>query len=72
LIYWVHIELVYGNWLGPWKENLTIPQTAALAVGVGALMLGLSVAKTQWKSWRRVVPATLGYYFSTTRRVSGD
>ena len=22
LVYWVHIELVYGRWFGFWKENL--------------------------------------------------
>ena len=27
LVYWVHIELVYGRWLYFWKENLDVAQT---------------------------------------------
>src|SRR3984957_15730655 len=27
LVYWVHIELVYGSWLGVLKEQLTVGQT---------------------------------------------
>ena len=26
LVYWVHIELVYGRWFGIWKEALSVPQ----------------------------------------------
>ena len=26
LVYWVHIEIVYGRWLGIWKEALSVPQ----------------------------------------------
>lgn len=49
LIYWVHTELVYGRWFGAWKEALPAPQTAMMAVGIIALMVGLSVARTGWK-----------------------
>lgn len=45
LVYWVHIELIYGRWLWFFKENLTAPQTAAVAVGVILLMLGIALAK---------------------------
>ena len=31
LVYWVHIELVYGRWFWFWKEKLTIEQCAAVA-----------------------------------------
>jgi fucose 4-O-acetylase-like acetyltransferase len=48
LVYWVHIELVYGRWFGLWKENLTAPQTIAAAAGVIALMVLISVAQTEW------------------------
>ena len=51
LVYWVHVELVYGRWLWFWKENLTVANTAAVAVAVIVLMLGLSVLKTHW--WAR-------------------
>ena len=54
LVYWVHIELVYGRWLGYFKENLTEAQTALMAVCVIILMLGLSLMRTNWaavKTW---------------------
>lgn len=52
LIYWTHTELVYGRWLGAWKENLSTPQTVAVAIAVIALMLGLSLASTHWRQIR--------------------
>ena len=49
LVYWVHIELVYGRWL-PWcKNNLDVGQTALAAVVLIALMLLLAAAKTYRK-----------------------
>jgi hypothetical protein len=47
LVYWVHIELVYGRWLWFLKNNLTVVQTAATACGVILLMLAISTAKTR-------------------------
>jgi uncharacterized membrane protein len=46
LVYWVHIELVYGRWL-PWcKNNLDVPQTAlAAGIIIGAMLL-LATVKT--------------------------
>lgn len=68
LVYWVHIELVYGRALGVFKESLTVPQTASLAVAVIALMLAISWARTNW--------ATVRAFFRTPEpspdRVSGD
>jgi hypothetical protein len=52
LVYWVHVELIYGRWLWFWKENLTIGQTAAAAAALILLMLALSVVRTNWKNWR--------------------
>jgi uncharacterized membrane protein len=72
LVYWVHIELVYGRLLGSWKDSLSTAETVAVAVAVTVLMLGLSVIRTQWKTWKVSVPVALDYYFSTARRVSGD
>jgi uncharacterized membrane protein len=46
LVYWVHIELVYGRWFGAWKEKLNIYQCAAAAAVVILLMIGLSVLRT--------------------------
>ena len=52
LVYWVHIELVYGRWLGFWKESLSGEQTLMAAVGVIALMLLLSVVRTNFPKIR--------------------
>lgn len=46
LVYWVHIELVYGRWLWFYKTNLTEMQTAAAAICIILLMLALSTLKT--------------------------
>jgi uncharacterized membrane protein len=52
LVYWVHIELVYGRWFGNWKERLDTNETALLAVIVVVLMVLLSVGETWWKKFR--------------------
>ncbi|MBI3208073.1 MAG: DUF1624 domain-containing protein [Candidatus Solibacter usitatus] len=52
LIYWVHTELVYGRWLGQWKETLSTPQTVAASAAVIALMLGVSVVQSRWSEVR--------------------
>ena len=48
MIYWVHIELVYGRWFWFWKENLSVAQTSVVVAAVILLMLGLSVCQTRW------------------------
>ena len=55
LVYWVHIELVYGRALGVLKESLTLAQTMAMAIGVIVLMLGISLARTNWPASGRLV-----------------
>lgn len=47
LIYWVHIELVYGRWAEPFKGKTSLGMTALFALAVIVLMIGLSVAKTR-------------------------
>lgn len=71
LVYWVHIELVYGRWLGAWKERLTLEQTTLAAVGMIGLMLLLSVVRTNFTNIRG---ALAGLWQSTPEpeRVSGD
>jgi len=64
LVYWVHIELVYGRWL-PWcKNNLDVGQTVLAVAALTALMLLLATAKTYRKDiaayvsgWRWAWPA---------------
>jgi uncharacterized membrane protein len=50
LVYWVHIELVYGRWFGFWKEALTVQQVVIFSVALLALMTLLSVLRTRRKS----------------------
>jgi fucose 4-O-acetylase-like acetyltransferase len=70
LVYWVHVELVYGRTLGYFKESLTIAQTSVLAVLVILAMLGFSFARTNWAATK----AFFGNWFSAPApdRVSGD
>ena len=53
LVYWVHIELVYGRWFGNWKESLTYGQCAIAAGVLTAAMLALSAASTHWH-WKGI------------------
>jgi hypothetical protein len=71
LVYWVHIELVYGRWLYFWKENLDVTQTVVAAVFVILLMLVLSILRTNRDLWRSIVSA-MPWYTSVPKRVSGD
>lgn len=69
LVYWVHVELIYGRWFGAIKEQLTVGQTVLATVLTTVLMLGLSLFRTNWAQVRN--------YFSSSnaileRRVSGD
>jgi hypothetical protein len=48
LVYWVHIELVYGRELWFLKNSLTVGQTVLSAVVVILLMLAISTARTNW------------------------
>ena len=72
LVYWVHIELVYGRWFWYFKNNLTLVETVFAAIGVVLLMLALSTAKTN----RHRVASTLanwGWNFGPRpERVPGD
>jgi hypothetical protein len=69
VVYWVHIELIYGRWFWFWKENLTVGQTATAAVLLIGLMLFISIARSQWKNWR-LLGFSLGWYFSRRVRES--
>jgi len=69
LVYWVHIEIVYGRWFGIWKEGLSVPQVLVFTGVLLALMIGLSVLRTRYQS--------LGWIFRPAalpepRRSSGD
>jgi uncharacterized membrane protein len=56
LVYWVHVELVYGKSLWFFKGNLSLPQTLAASIAVTLLMLGVSLLRTNWpqvRAWWR-------------------
>jgi hypothetical protein len=76
LVYWVHIELVYGRWLWFFKNNLTVAQTLVAAILVIVSMLALSTTKTyRAVIWPRMVAAlaSLGWTFDPKpQRVPGD
>jgi hypothetical protein len=46
LVYWVHIEIIYGRWLGFWHEELTIGQCTVGAILMIVTMVLLSLART--------------------------
>ena len=46
LVYWVHIELVYGQWFGYWKESLTVGQCVAASLVLTLAMVALSRWRT--------------------------
>jgi fucose 4-O-acetylase-like acetyltransferase len=57
LVYWVHIELVYGRWFGYFKERLDVAQCVFFSIVLILCMIGLSVVqtrlkKTRWSEWR--------------------
>lgn len=52
LVYWVHVELVYGRWFWFLKENLNVSQTVLAGIVVTILMLGLSLIRTNWATLR--------------------
>jgi hypothetical protein len=63
LVYWVHIELVYGHASWLLKDNLNVPQTAFAAVVVILLMLAISTMKTHREKWLDVL-YSLGWSFT--------
>lgn len=49
LVYWVHIEIVYGRWLGFWKESMTVPEVLWFTAALIVLMVLISVWWTRGK-----------------------
>lgn len=68
LVYWVHIELVYGRWFGGWKENLALGEAAIASITLVLLMVGMSVLRTNWTA----IAAWFRYQLADPPRVSGD
>jgi hypothetical protein len=54
LVYWVHVELVYGHLFGRLHHRLSMGQATVGLLLMTAAMLGLSVLRTKyWRGWRR-------------------
>ena len=70
LVYWVHIELVYGKFLAFWHSNLDIGQCTVAAVVLIVSMLLLSTARTNYSKIREFF-GSLGPQ-PLPERVSGD
>jgi uncharacterized membrane protein len=70
LVYWVHIELVYGSLFGHWKESLTAAQCLAASLTLILVMVGLSYARTAG----HLPELRLGTIMPTgdSRRVAGE
>jgi fucose 4-O-acetylase-like acetyltransferase len=69
LVYWVHIELVYGRWFYFFKGNLGTGAVLLFTAALLALMVGLSLLQTRYQE--------LGWIFRppplpAPRRASGD
>jgi hypothetical protein len=72
LVYWVHIEMVYGRWLWFLKNNLTVPQTVVAALGVILFMLAISALRANWARVRAALSEMGWWYAPTPERVPGD
>jgi hypothetical protein len=72
LVYWVHIELVYGRGLFFFKGNLNEAQTLVAAVFIILLMLGISVIKTRWVEVRAFLAASGWWSASKAQGAAGD
>jgi len=72
LVYWVHIELVYGRWFGSWKESLGNLECGIYAAILIAAMLGLSILRSRWDAQRFMTAVAPRFSYSNPRRVSGD
>lgn len=72
LVYWVHIELVYGRWFYFFKNNLTVAETVLASIVVILVMLAISTAKTKRHRLGTML-ANMGWSFGPKpERVPGD
>jgi uncharacterized membrane protein len=72
LVYWVHIELVYGRSLGFLKTALTVPQTVAAAISIILLMLIIATIKTYRAQVLSYLEDTGWWFTPKTGQASGD
>jgi uncharacterized membrane protein len=53
MVYWVHVVLVYGTFMGAFKKALSAGQAGAATVAVTVLMIGLAVVRLRWLQFGR-------------------
>jgi uncharacterized membrane protein len=52
LVYWVHLEIVYGKWIAPGlRGNLSVEEAGWGVVILALAMLALSIARTHARGW---------------------
>jgi uncharacterized membrane protein len=52
LVYWAHLEIVYGKWIAPGlRGNLSVEEAAVGVVLLSLAMLALSIARTHPRGW---------------------
>jgi len=63
-VYWVHIELVYGNWLYIFKEQLMPWQSFIASACIIVLMVGMSwmIQRLPWREWSRGMVENVARY----------
>jgi len=72
LVYWVHIELVYGRWLWFFKNSLTVGETLMTSLCVILFMLTISTVRT-YREQVVLALAEMGWWFTPKpERVPGD
>jgi hypothetical protein len=69
IVYWVHIELVYGRWFGIWKEALSVRAVLLFTAMLLVLMVFLSIGQIRAKSLAGLFKPTP---LPQPRRASGD
>jgi uncharacterized membrane protein len=72
LVYWVHIELVYGRWFGAKKASLSNLECVVCAIVLILTMLVLSIVRARWNKLRIASWFAPYFGFGAPRRVSGD
>lgn len=69
IVYWVHIELVYGRWFGIWKEALSVGQVLVFTAVLLAAMVLISFGQIRAKGiWAMLKSSPV----PQPRRASGD
>jgi len=52
LVYWVHLEIIYGRWIAPGlRGSLAVEEVAAGVVMLALAMLALSIGRTHARGW---------------------